>query len=149
MTKVSDPFEQLALKRKAMRWLKANPDSEISYVVEACVNGIDPFELTRAKEVKYPGKKPKIDKEDYWAIWTVAYKTSSNKLAIALICDRKDIRKFITSWAFEQFMSYESFMSKKRLTTARTEELNQLAENNFNEAIQLLKDKYGMGQIMI
>jgi len=147
MTINDDPFKQLALKQKATRWLKDNPNSEVAAIIESCLNGIDPFELTRAKEVKKRGKKARIDSEDYWAIWAVAYKNSVNSIAEQLRCERKVIRQYIKVWAYEQFMSYESFMDKNNLTTARAEELNQLAENNFNEAVQLLKDKYGEGVI--
>ncbi len=145
MTISENPFEQLALKRKVKRWLKSNPNSEVTSIVESCINGIDPFELTRPKEIKRTGKKPRIDREDYWAIWTIAYKTSVNKTAEQLSCDNTEIRKFIKAWAYQQFMTYESFMDKENLSMARAKELDGLSENNFNEAIQLLKDKYGMG----
>lgn len=145
MTINENPFQQLALKRKAVRWLKDNPNSEVATIIESCLNGVDPFELTRAKEVKKRGKKARIDSEDYWAIWAVAYKTSVNKTAEQLSCDNTEIRKFIKAWAFQQFMSYESFMDKENLSMARVKELDGLSESNLNDAIQLLKDKYGMG----
>jgi len=145
MDKINTPFEQLKLKRKAIRWLKANPNSEVSAIVNASINGTDPFELTRTKVIKRTGKNARIDREDYWAIWTVAYKTSVNKTAQKLDCDRKEVRKYITEWANDQFMSYESFMDKKNLSIARVNELEQLSGNNFDEALQVLKDKYEVG----